>query len=698
MTLLAWRRWRVIVGAVIAAIGLTAAGCTAAADEVIEDEDGVLVVASPDGDLRVDLWVDDDGVLHYRVYRGGDRSDEASAIRPSRLVVDFEEASFVDDLRLVPDAGEPARLRTFTRELPRGKQRSISVEGRERTVVVENRAGDRLAVDIVAFDDGIAHRFRTVAERSWTLVADRSSFAFADDGRMYVQAYDRSGLVTPASEALYSTGRAVDEVYPAFNGWSFPALFATGEHWTLVTETAVGRTDVGSRLLNDLGSAEHVLAPPPDRQVDGPVVSGSVLDGDAGGVTLPWKVIVTSTDLADVVASNLVEVLAEPTPADDWSWVRPGRVSWSWWSDSASPTRPEVLRRFIDHSADLGWEYSLIDANWNTMAAGTIADLVAYGIERDVGIFLWYNSGGPHNQVPEQPRDLMTDRETRRAEMARIRDLGVAGIKVDFFHSDKASMNALSLDILADAAEFELLVNFHGITSPKGWHATWPNLLTTEAVRGAEQYKFDARFPALAAGHHTVLAFTRNVVGPMDYTPVTLSDADFRRITTAAHELALGVVFESGLQHLADTPASYQSLGPDGLDYLRALPVVWDEVRLLAGQPGTHVVLARRHQDRWWIGGLNGTDEAMTVDLDVRQLDGVGPLLVATDGDRRDDVGFSTWSGGSLRVEMAPSGGFVAWPDLESAYPTPRPRSAPTSRSGPAPEPVPESALLDPRL
>lgn len=650
----------------VAGLGLIAVACTAGPDEPAEavDEDGMRVVASPDGDLRVDLWVDEGGALRYRVYRGGDRSAAASAVQPSRLAVRFEEASFVDDLTLVPDDGAPAAVRSFTRELPRGKQRSVAVDGRERTILVENSSGDRLAVDVVAFDHGIAHRFRTLTDGPWTLVADETSFAFADGGEMFVQAYDRSGLVTPASEALYSSGRAVDEIYPAFNGWSFPALFATGEHWTLVTETGVGRSHVGSRLLNDRDSGEHVMAPPPDRQVDGPVIEPTTSDADdpTSGSSLPWKVIVTSTDLGDVVASNLVEVLAEPSPIDDWSWVQPGRVSWSWWSDSASPTRPDVLRRFIDQSAELGWEYSLIDANWNTMPAGTIADLVAYGAERGVGIFLWYNSGGPHNQVPEEPRDRMTDRDTRRAELARIRDLGVAGVKVDFFHSDKASMNALSLDILADAAEFELLVNFHGITSPKGWHATWPNLLTTEAVRGAEQYKFDARFPGLAAGHNTVLAFTRNVVGPMDYTPVTLSDAEFRRVTTAAHELALGVVVESGLQHLADTPASYQSLGPDGLDYLRRLPVVWDEIRLLAGDPRSHVVLARRHGDRWWIGGLNGTDEPRTIELDLDDLEGVGPLQLAIDGDRRNDVDFSTWSDGSLEIEMAPSGGFAAWP------------------------------------
>ncbi len=621
-----------------------------------------MTLASPDGDLRVGLWTTDDGGLRYQVDRG--RGDGRTVLQPSRLQVTFDEATFVDGLTIDPDTSLTGRTRTFDLDLPRGKQRSISVDGREATVVVENEAGDRLAVDLIAFDDGVAHRFRPLTDRPLTLAADSSSFAFADDGEMFVQLYDKAGVTTPASEAYYSTGRAVDQIYPAFTGWSFPALFNTGDHWTLVTETAVGRHHVGSRLLNDRDSAEHVLTPPPDNQVEGPAVTGppSGGEGAGGGAPLPWKVIITSTDLGQVVASNLAEVLADPSPVQDWSWVRPGRVSWSWWSDSASPTRPDALRPFIDFAAEMGWEYSLIDANWTSIDPDELVELIEYGNERGVGLFLWYNSGGPHNVVTEAPRDRMTEAATRRAELARIRELGIVGVKVDFFHGDKASMNALALDILADTAEAELLVNFHGITSPKGWHATWPHLLTTEAVRGAEQYKFDSRFPELAAGHNTVLAFTRNVVGPMDYTPVTVSDATFRRVTTAGHELALGVVFESGLQHLADTPAAYRGLGQDGLDYLRRLPVVWDQIELLDGRPGSHVVIARRHGERWWIGGLNGTDEAMTVELDLGPLDGLGPLRLAVDGEQRDDLEFIGVDDDRLTVEMAPAGGFVAWP------------------------------------
>lgn len=175
-----------------------------------------------------------------------------------------------------------------------------------------------------------------------------------------------------------------------------------------------------------------------------------------------------------------------------------------------------------------------------------------------VGVFLWYNSGGPNNRVTEEPRDRMFDRSVRQEEMAWLAEAGVSGIKVDFFHSDKQAGIKLYLDILADAAEAGLMVNFHGSTIPRGWERTWPNLMSMEGVRGAEQYDFRPTYPEEAPWHNTVLAFTRNVVGPMDYTPVTFSDAMYPHVTTNAHELALAVVFESSLQHFADSVESYR--------------------------------------------------------------------------------------------------------------------------------------------
>ncbi|MEM7093547.1 MAG: glycoside hydrolase family 97 catalytic domain-containing protein [Actinomycetota bacterium] len=603
------------------------------------------VLRSPDGQLELRLDASEAGRLVWQVDHGG-----SPVVDPSLLEVTFATATFVDGLEIV----EVGAVRTagYAVDRPSGKQRRADAAANARTVTVANGEGMRMAIDLVAFDDAVAHRFRQLEPLG--AGTDASSFVLPLGSTKYVQAYDRVGEFAPASEALYSDAMPIDFSLPALDGWSLPALFDTPGGWMLLGETGVGGEADGSRLVNDR-TRVHRLAPPPDEQFDGPDMHAP----DAA-VVMPWRVAVIG-DLGEVVASNAFELLAEPSRIDDTSWIRPGRVSWSWWSESDSPRDPDRLRDFIDFAAEVGWEYSLIDANWNLMPDGTIEELVAYGAERGVGIFLWYNSGGAHNRVTEQPRDRMDDRERRREEFAWLAEVGVAGIKVDFFHSDRASMNRLSLELLEDAADHRLLMNFHGITSPKGWHATWPHLLTTEAVRGAEQYKFDPFFPQTAPRHNTVLPFTRNAVGPMDYTPITVSDVLFPHATTAAHELALGVVFESGLQHPADAPEPYRALGADALDYLRRLPVVWDELRLLSGAPGDHVVFARRHEDAWWIGGINGRERPIEVTIDLDGLNAGADFHLLEDGAGRDDLSARIESR-TVAITMGPFGGFVAWP------------------------------------
>lgn len=611
--------------------------------------DAMIEVVAPSGRLVLGLGAVD-GRLVWRIELGG-----AEVIADSALGLRCRDAEFVTGVAIC-DPGTD-RQHTVVRDRPSGKQRRAVGTGTFRSVLIENEAGDRVALEVAVFDDAVAHRFRQLEPLGPT--APASGLRFPAGTAKFVQKYDRAGLTQPASEALYSGSVPIGHVLEDDTGWSLPVLFETPEAWVLVTETAVGAEVDGSRLHNDPGAAEHRFVPPLDDQHHGPID-----DPPNHTHATAWKVAIVSDELGRIVAADVVELLAAPTSMDDTGWVRPGRVSWSWWSDSDSPRNPERLTEFVDFAAEMGWEYSLVDANWNLMPAGTIEGVVSHARSRGVGIFLWYNSGGPHNEVTEQPRGRMHQRERRRREMRWLSELGVAGLKVDFFHSDRASMNRLALEMLEDAAEHRLLMNFHGITSPKGWHATWPHLLTTEAVRGAEQYKFAPEFPETAAELNTVLAFTRNVVGPMDYTPVTVSDVDHPHLTTTAHELALGVVFESGLQHLADAPESYRALGAGALDYLARLPVAWDEVRLLAGRPAHHVVLARRRDDDWWIGGLNGTTSPVEVIVDLDELGSPHRLLV--DGPSSRTFAVVDPVGGPQRVTMSARGGFVAWPARRS--------------------------------
>ena len=220
------------------------------------------------------------------------------------------------------------------------------------------------------------------------------------------------------------------------------------------------------------------------------------------------------------------------------------------------------------------------------------------------------------------------------------------------------------IDILNDAAKYQIMVNFHGATVPRGWARTYPNLMTTEAVYGAEWYNNKPILTNKAAVHNTTLPFTRNVIGSMDYTPVTFSDSQHPHITSYGHELALSVVFESGFQHFADRPQAYYDLPKEPKEFLKKVPVAWDDTKLVNGHPGEKVVIARKKGNQWYLGGINGKEEKQTLTVSFDFLDkGDYTLKLIKDGE--NDKSFETEvlkvkKGDVVNVECLPRGGFVA--------------------------------------
>ena len=246
--------------------------------------------------------------------------------------------------------------------------------------------------------------------------------------------------------------------------------------------------------------------------------------------------------------------------------------------------------------------------------------------------------------------------------------MGVAGVKIDFFAGDKQETMEYCIDLLECAARHHLLVNFHGATIPRGWQRTYPNLMSVEAVYGAEWYNNNTTLTPKAAAHNATLPFTRNVVGPMDYTPCTFSDSQHPHITTHAHELALSVLFESPLLHWADKPESYFAQPRDVRDFMSALLTTWDETRLLGGYPGEWVVMARRSGSTWYVTGINGKDTAQTLSFDTSILP-KGRYTLFTDkpgykgelpANNPEPWIIKTWKGKApSKMTCQPRGGFV---------------------------------------
>lgn len=234
-------------------------------------------------------------------------------------------------------------------------------------------------------------------------------------------------------------------------------------------------------------------------------------------------------------------------------------------------------------------------------------------------------------------------------------------MKIDFFAGDTNANLRYMLELLESAAKHQLMVNFHGVTLPRGWQRTYPHLMTLEGVYGAEWYNNLPVLTDRAAAHNATLPFTRNVVGSMDYTPCAFSDSQHPHITTDAHELALTILFESGLQHIADRPESILAQPQAVQSFLGNLPTAWDDTRLLGGYPGKLAVVARRKGDTVYIAGINGLDSAQTTDIDISRMPELADVHDIT---MFADKGDGTWLvtlPGRLpdRADMLPRGGFL---------------------------------------
>jgi hypothetical protein len=547
-------------------------------------------VSSPDGRVTADLRLD--GGLQAVLRHDGDRV--------LRARIGLRAGG-----RCRPAGGEPVRGKRRRVDeryaTPAGKRRMHHVTARELVLAFR-----RLRVHVRAADDGVA--FRTALRGAARETGDCSAFLAPRRTRAWLQRYGVS-YERPYDRARLRTAP------PGAIG--FPALLDTGRAWALLSESGIGPGESAGRLrLRD--GALHV-------------------ERSRG----PWRVAVLGS-LATIVESDLVDDLAPAAGARDWSWVRPGRVAWSWWSDSASPASLDRQREYVDFAAGMGWEYVLVDEGWDP---SWIPALTAYARERGVGVLLWSRW------------DALSTAARRDALLTQWRDWGVGGVKLDFMQSDSAARMRWYRDVARAAAERHLVVDFHGATVPRGLSRTWPNVLTQEAVLGAESYKGGA--PGTPE-HNATLPFTRGAVGPMDYTPVTFSTP--RRRTSLAHELALSVVYASGLQHFADSPESYAAQ-PLAEAWLRDVPAAWDDTRLVAGRPGRSATIARRAGDRWYVGGIRA-GAGRAVELPLGFLPPGRPytaeLIEDAPGGGLAARSVPVTAGGALRLSTVANGGYVA--------------------------------------
>jgi alpha-glucosidase len=622
---------------------------------------------SPNGRVTIALSLADDGTPQYAVsYR------KAQVIAPSALGLDLGDGGKLDkdfhitgtqrnrvDRRYRMVAGKTAQARDHYNEL---------------VIALADKEGHALDVVLRAYDDGVALRYRLPRPAdTLTIRNEFTRFAFPRDYACWSLNLGRFGT---SHEGEYDPVAA--SKLRAHNLIELPLVCRSGDAATTLAIAEADLHQYAGLYLSGHGDGglgvEAKLSPRPDE----PDIAVRLRADEIKGAKFetPWRVIMLGDTPGTLIESNLIVNLNPPTRITDTSWIRPGKSAWDWWSGSLAPDVPNAgmndatMRRYIDHAASLSLQYMLIDDGWyhgssgdgryhpdaditRSVAGIDLPALVRYADERGVGIWVWAHWKALDARMEEA--------------FAYYEKLGIKGVKADFMDRDDQQMVAFYHRLLASAARHRLLVNLHGAYRPTGLNRTWPNFLTQEGVLGAEYNKWSRR---ITATHNLTLPFTRMLLGPMDYTPggfrnVRPQDFEPRHLgptvmTTRAQQLAMYVVYESPFAVVADSPDVYVNAA--GTDFLKQVPATWDETRVLSGEIGEYVVIARRSGRDWYVGAMTN-EQARSVRVPLQFLpagafeatlyqDGGGPTNLRRETHRVD-------AKQALTLALAASGGAV---------------------------------------
>ena len=657
-------RWLVLMLA-IALIGLS---CGPAKDARI----GALAVASPDGSLTISLAL----AAKPQPYLGGERLyyrvtfKGQPVLDDSPLGLDLLGAEPLDrDFEVV---GNEKKSNDTTWENPFGAKRVVPDKFNELTVSLRERgpAGRRLEIVLRAYDEGVAFRYilpKQETFESFTLAAENTGFYFSGDAHAY--ALNR-GRFNTDNEGEYAR-TALRDIKPS-SIVNLPLLVELpGGVWAALLEADL--TDYSGLYVGGVPGVANALTSklshPPSRRADQPVVATTPK-------ATPWRVLMVAPTAGRLIeTSYLVLNLSAPCAVADTSWITPGKAAWDWWSGSYATNvafqpgmNTATMKHYIDFAARHKLEYMLVDAGWAPLADdGRIEDVLRYRPEVDIpGIIAYGKAKGVKTLLWVEWRAL--DRKMDEA-MALYEKWGAAGIKVDYMNRDDQDMVNYYGKVVRKAAEHRLAVDFHGAYKPTGLRRAYPNLLTREGVMGLEYSKWSER---VTPEYDVTIPFTRMLAGPMDFTPGAFRNAargEFKALDVApmsqgtrAHQLAMYVVYESPLVMVSDYPEAYE--GQPGLEFIEKVPTVWDDTKVLGGEPARFVAVARRHGDAWYLGAMTDWEAR---DLDLR-LDFLGSgdyeALVFADGPDADKVATSlevtrktVTAAERLGLRLAPGGG-----------------------------------------
>ena len=544
--------------------------------------------------------------------------------------------------------------------LPAGKVSTYQNKANEMTVSYTNFHGKTMSLVVRVYNDGVAFRYAfdngetlQVKEENTTLVIPETSNVWAMEYRIDAEGYYLKRSPSEMTKPLYL----------------LPALVETPKgQWLLVHEADVLGRSAAAAFSEHQGDGKFSLTTTYPELERGDWMNrhpwAKVVVEDGNTVTAcpdwatPWRMMIVGDTPGAIVESVMTENLNPPSAICDYSWIKPGVAVFPWWGNNHANGDKELLKKYIDMAQEMKWnvlefDVSLIGspdyAREYWLTTPWIEEVTAYARERGVLVYGW-----------DERRNQNTP-EKRAILYGKYKELGVDGIKIDFVNSFAQKACDFRKACLSDAAKHQLLVSYHGEYTPRGERRTYPNLMTQEGIKGAEYYLFASDNDTPNPQHNATIPYTRNVIGPMDYTPTAYSTP--RRITSYAHETALPFVYESGWVVMCDKPEYY--LNSPARPILQEIEASWDETKYLDGYPGDFIVIARRKGQKWIVGAINA-GAARTVTIPLYFLGENYKSLLLCEDDKADPHNqciirtVSIENEKSYTFDMAENGGFIA--------------------------------------
>lgn len=621
-----------------------------------------LSLKSPNGELQISIDLKDK--IRYNVFYGQDE-----LLKDCSLQLDLQNESLGANPKLQSKKVSIIN-ETITPIIPL-KNAKVS---NNCNVLLLNFKND-FSVEFRAYNDGVAYRFITRKKGDAVVVNEDFGVKFPTS---YLAQLSLTGSFKTSYENLYSHVKTTD-YKESDEMTTLPVLLETDKQYKILISEA-DLLDYPCMFLKSTGNngMKSIFSKYPlEFGEDGDRSLRITKEADyiaktSGSRSFPWRLFVITKEDKQLVENEMVLKLAKPNVLGDVSWVKPGQVSWDWWNATFSPygvdfesgINTATYKYYIDFASKFGIPYIILDEGWakttqdpfNANPDLNLAELIKYGKEKKVKLVLWLSWLTVENNF-----DLFK----------KYGEWGIAGVKVDFMdRSDQWMVNYYER-VAKEAAKYKLIVDFHGAFKPAGLTITYPNVLSFEGVRGLEQGG------SCKPENSIFLPFIRNAVGPMDFTPGAMINQQpeaYRAerpnnagVGTRANQLSMFVIFESGLQMLADNPTLYYR-ERECTDFITSVPVTWDETKVLYAKVGEAVAVAKRKGNKWFIGAMtNNVGRTIEVNLNFLNNSTAYKLTSFEDGINAERQALDykkkttqVKSGDILKIKMARNGGFAA--------------------------------------